>query len=80
MLKIAVETANEAVSPMITRPRDSRRRCRDIEAATTPDSPPASGRVARARAGRPRLSTAVEIRHDSSAAPAHSARGARNVS
>ncbi len=76
---MAVDTANEAVSPMIMRPRDSSRRCRDMEAATTPDSSPASGRVARASRGRPRLRTAVEIRQDSSAAPTQSARGARNV-
>ena len=54
---MAVDTANEAVSPMIMRPRDSSRRCRDMEAATTPDSSPASGRAARASRGRPRLRT-----------------------
>ena len=78
-MKTAVETAKAAVRPMIASPRDSSRRCRDMEAATTPDSRPASGRAARARTGRPWPSTAVEIRQDRSAAPAQNSNGARNV-
>jgi hypothetical protein len=78
-LNTAVETANEAVRLIIMRPRDSSRRCRDMAAATTPASPPASGLAARARAARPRLSTAVEVRQDSRAAPNQNSSGARNV-
>ena len=78
-LNTAVETANEAVSAITIRPRDSSRRCRDMEAATTPDSPPASGRAARATVPRPRTSTALEMRQASSAAPTQNSSGARNV-
>ncbi len=78
-LNPAVETANEAVRAMINRPRDSSRRCRDMDAATTPDMPPASGRTAPATTRRPRPSRAVAARQDSRAAPSQNSSGARNV-
>ncbi len=78
-MKIAVETANDAVSAMISRPRDNRRRWRDIDAATTPDRPPASGLAALATAALPRPSAALDSRQDSSAAPIQKSNGARNV-
>src|SRR4051794_4509780 len=64
-LNTATDTANEAVSAMTRRPRDSSRRCLDIEAATTPESPRAKGRLRCAMVPRPLLRAAFEMRHAS---------------
>src|SRR5438067_1051058 len=63
VLKTAVDTAKEPVSAMITTALDRIRCCLDIEAATTPESPPAIGFASLARARRPRASTAAETCH-----------------
>src|SRR5438105_1518599 len=78
-LNTAVETANEPVRATITRPRDRRARCRDMDAATTRDISPARGRTARARARRPEARTRPDSRHENRAAPIHRRMGARSV-
>src|SRR5438093_12682710 len=78
-LKTAVETANDPVSAMITSPRESRRRWRDIDAATTPERPRAAGSTARRRTRLPEPSIPFDSRHANSAAPIHRRTGARNV-
>src|SRR5438445_11840016 len=67
-LNTAVETAKEPVRATITRPRDRRARCRDMDAATTRDISPARGRTARARARRPEARTRPDSRHENRAA------------
>ena len=79
VLKIAVDTANEPVSAMMTTARESSRCCRAMDAATTPERPPATGRVIWASVRRPANSANPDTRHANSAAPTHSINGARNV-
>src|SRR5438132_12027007 len=78
-LNTAVETANEPVSAMIVSPRERSRDWRDIDAATTPESPCASGRANRASARRPRDSAPVATRQAKRAAPIQRNSGARKV-
>src|SRR2546423_5679689 len=78
-LNTAVDTANDPVSAMIISPRDSRWRWRDIDAATTPESPWARGRVMRLIARRPRTRNPFDTRHANRADPTHRSNGARKV-
>ena len=64
--------ANEPVRAMIMSPLESNRRCRDIDAATTPESPWARGRLMRLMARRPLASTPFDKRQAKSADPTHS--------
>ena len=78
-LKTAVDTANDPVRAMITTARDSSLCCLDMAAATTPDSPPATGFAICARARRPRSSAIDDSRHANNADPIQSMSGAKNV-
>ena len=74
-----MDTAKDPVRAMIISPRDSSRRWRDIDAATTPDRPWATGREIRAMAFLPLTSAPLDTRQANRADPTHSSNGARKV-
>ena len=78
-LNTAVDSANVPASATMTVPRDRSRRCRDIEAPTTPASGPATGLAARARTRRPWTRPLRASRHVNSAEPIHRQIGASRV-
>ena len=79
VLNTATASANEADSAISVVARDRRLRCRDIDAATTPESRPANGAESFAMTPRPCASAILASRHVRSTAPIQSRSGARRV-